>query len=275
MSAWGFRFLELVILVAVVTLLLISWRADRRDRAQLTTQLAAAQQALNAADTRQRDRDTHLSQTLATIAAQKRAADSASPQQLLAALQRQFGLPAPPTVQSNRATAENRVASQDSARSAATVETAQQGSSHSGKGTDAQQSPAANSSEINQFAEGEGQTGRSSITGNADNGRGTTARARPTSAQASPEPNPQITLPAQDLKPLYNFTLDCQACQAKLAGAQGDLADERAKSAALTRERDAALQAAKGGTLWRRITRAAKWFAIGAAAGTLAAKSTH
>jgi len=82
-------------------------------------------------------------------------------------------------------------------------------------------------------------------------------------------------IPAEDLKPLYDFTIDCKACQAKLAAAQGDLADERKKTTALTRERDDALRIARGGSAWRRIGRAAKWFLIGAAAGAVAAKTAH
>jgi hypothetical protein len=82
-------------------------------------------------------------------------------------------------------------------------------------------------------------------------------------------------IPAQDLKPLYDFALDCQACQAKLSAAQNDLADERQKTAALTKERDDAVRIAKGGSAWRRIGRAAKWFLIGAAAGAVAAKAAH
>jgi len=80
-------------------------------------------------------------------------------------------------------------------------------------------------------------------------------------------------LPRADLRPLYDFTLDCQACQAKLAAAQSDLADERTKTAALTKERDDALRIAKGGSAWRRIGRAAKWFIIGAAAGAALSKA--
>jgi hypothetical protein len=45
--------------------------------------------------------------------------------------------------------------------------------------------------------------------------------------------------------------------------------------AALTRERDDALRIARGGSLLRRIGRAAKWFLIGAAAGGIAAKAGH
>jgi len=49
--------------------------------------------------------------------------------------------------------------------------------------------------------------------------------------------------------------------------------DEHAKTAVLTRERDEAVRAAKGGSLLRRIARNAKWLAIGAAAGAIAAKA--
>jgi type II secretory pathway pseudopilin PulG len=86
---------------------------------------------------------------------------------------------------------------------------------------------------------------------------------------------PNAIIPAEDLKPLYDFTLDCQACQAKLFAAQGDLADEKSKTSALTKERDQALKIARGGSAWRRLTRAVKWFAIGAAAGAVAAKAAH
>jgi len=85
-------------------------------------------------------------------------------------------------------------------------------------------------------------------------------------------PEPKITLPANDLKPLYDFAVSCKACQTELATTQADLKDERVKSATLSRERDNALQAARGGTVLKRVIRAAKWFALGAAAGAVAAK---
>ena len=96
-----------------------------------------------------------------------------------------------------------------------------------------------------------------------------------TSSQSSQKPMANAIIPAADLKPLYDFALDCKACQARLSAAQNDLADERQKTAALTKQRDAALRAVKGGSAWRRVSRAAKWFVIGAAAGALAAKSAH
>lgn len=82
-------------------------------------------------------------------------------------------------------------------------------------------------------------------------------------------------LPKQDLKPLYNFAVDCQECQAKLTAAQADLKDEQAKTLAVGKERDSAMHAAKGGSVWRRVGRAAKWFAIGAAAGAVAARAAR
>jgi len=92
------------------------------------------------------------------------------------------------------------------------------------------------------------------------------------SKQPVEPPNPKVQLPAEDLKPLYDFAVDCRECQAQLAAAQGNLKDEQTKTQALSRERDAALQAARGGSLLRRVARAAKWLVIGAAAGAVAAK---
>jgi hypothetical protein len=79
----------------------------------------------------------------------------------------------------------------------------------------------------------------------------------------------------EDLKPLYDFTLDCKACQAKLAASQGDLTDEKAKTVVLTKERDEAVRAAKGGNILQRVARAAKWLAIGAALGAVASRAVH
>jgi len=83
----------------------------------------------------------------------------------------------------------------------------------------------------------------------------------------SPTPQPNAVIPAEDLKPLYGFTIDCKVCQTKLATTQADL------TAALTRELDDALRIARGGSAWRRISRATKWFFIGAAAGAVAGKA--
>ena len=99
-----------------------------------------------------------------------------------------------------------------------------------------------------------------------------TATEPNTAGKQSPSPD-QAILPIEDLKPLYDFAIDCKACQANLAAAQADLIDERAKAALVTHERDEAVKVAKGGSVLRRIARNAKWLAIGALAGAVAAKA--
>jgi hypothetical protein len=79
-----------------------------------------------------------------------------------------------------------------------------------------------------------------------------------------------VTIPPEDLKTLYDFSADCAACRAERDTIKAGLADERVKSLALTRERDAAMKAAKGGGFWRRTGQAAKWIGIGIAVGYLA-----
>jgi len=189
------RLAELTFAFLLALAVYFSWRADRRDRAQLAIELAATKQLLAAADARQHDRDAQLAQTLATLAAEKRTI--VTPAQIIRELPSQIPLPSPIAPQS--------------------------------------------------------------------------APALPN----SPTPQASAIIPAEDLKPLYDFTIDCKACQAKLATSQSDLTDERNKTTALTHERDDALRIARGGSVWRRITRAAKWFLIGAAAGAVAAKAAH
>jgi len=88
-------------------------------------------------------------------------------------------------------------------------------------------------------------------------------------------PQPQVILPTQDLKPLYDYSVDCAECQARLLALQGNLADEQTKTAAVSRERDSALRFARGGSIWRRVAHSAKWFALGAVVGAVAAKAAH
>jgi hypothetical protein len=215
------RLTKIAVVAAFATIVFAAWRADRRDRAQLAADLATAHQALAQADARQHDRDAQLVQTLAALAAEKRAVTT--PAQIVRELPQQIPLPSPITLQTPNLA--------DQAATGRPVARAQRPT-----GLEPTQSGAA-------------------VKGN------------------DAAPRAQAILPAEDLKPLYDFTIDCKACQAKLATAQADLTDERAKTAVLTRERDEALHAAKGGSLLRRIARNAKWLAIGAAAGAIAAKA--
>lgn len=243
------RLAELAIVASLLATIVVSWRADRRDRAQLATQLAAAQQTITAAADRQKDRDAQLTQTLAQLAAERKSA--ITPDQIVKALPQALGLPAPLSMQP--------VAHHPS--------TGQVSSSGGTAQTDV-------------GARSLGLSRESSESPIADAG----APPPPSSNQHDTLPNNPIPklpsagdaiLPSADLRPLYDFALDCQACQAKLAAAQADLADEKTKSASLAKQRDAAVRAAKGGSALRRIAHAAKWFLLGAAAGAIASKSIH
>lgn len=77
-------------------------------------------------------------------------------------------------------------------------------------------------------------------------------------------------VPAADLPALFQFAANCKECDEKLQAATADKADDAIKIGALTKERDDAVTAFKGGSKWTRIKKAAKWFAIGAAAGGVA-----
>ena len=220
------------ILVAVLVTVFAAWRADRQDRAQLAAELASTKQLLQAADARQRARDTQVAQTLSALAAQERTA--ITPAQILRALPKALPLPQPITLQPASATPVGAALGPPAGPS----------------------TPASNP--LSPATSG-------SSTANA-------------STSPSNEKRPAgAVIPSADLKPLYDFTLDCQACQAKLSTAQSDLADEKTKTVALTKERDDALRVAKGGSAWRRIARAAKWFLLGAAAGAAVAvaKAPH
>ncbi len=225
------RLAELTLVIVLAATIILAWREARADRAQLQSQLAAANQALAAATTRQQDRDAKLNDVLTNIAAEKKAATT--PAQLLAGIAQAVGLTAPLTLQSVPTSLAT-----DKSNASATPNSA--GNSPSGN------SPQSGTPE-------------------------TTTAAN--SAQLPPAPDAKI--PAADLKPLYDYLLDCKACQAKLAASQSDLADEKTKTATLTKSRDDALRAAKGGTVLQRTARALKWFAIGAAAGAIAAKASR
>ena len=81
-------------------------------------------------------------------------------------------------------------------------------------------------------------------------------------------------IPAADLATLYNYVQDCRACQLQLTAAKQNASDDAAKIRALTRERDAAVTAAKGGPFWLRPKRNAHWLAIGAAIGAVSSAAT-
>ncbi len=228
------RLAEFILVLGFAVIVFISWRADRRDRAQLNAELAATKQLLAAADARQHDRDTLLAQTLAALAAEKRTV--VTPAQIVRNLSNEIPLPVPITLQADRASSQDASVTPANATNAPATRIAGASSTNNAQAS----TPAPSASQQNQKA----------------------------AAGAA-------VIPAEDLKPLYDFAIDCKACQAKLSAAQNDLIDERKKTAALAHERDDALRFAKGGSLWRRVGRAAKWFLLGAAAGAVAAEVAH
>jgi hypothetical protein len=88
-------------------------------------------------------------------------------------------------------------------------------------------------------------------------------------------PSTTISIPQPDLVPLYDDLQDCRATAVQNDALKKDLSDEKTRSAALLHERDAATAVARGGTFLLRLKRAAKWFAIGVAAGAAAAAIAH
>src|ERR1700682_2899642 len=158
------RLAEILITATLAIAVLTAWRADRRDRAQLAADVAAAKQSLAQAAARQHDRDAQLVQTLASLAAEKRSITT--PAQIVRELPQQISLPSPIVLQ--HAPSPNPIS--EATRVGAVA-------------------PAHNSNQA------------------------------------------QAVIPVEDLRPLYDFTLDCKACQARLTTAQSDLADERTKTA--------------------------------------------
>jgi hypothetical protein len=84
-----------------------------------------------------------------------------------------------------------------------------------------------------------------------------------------------ISIPQPDLVPLYDDLQNCRATGLQNDSLNKDLTDEKTRSEALLKEKNAALAAARGGTFLSRLKRATKWFAIGIAAGAAISAATH
>jgi cytoskeletal protein RodZ len=216
----GIRVAAALIVVIALVAIYFAWRAEVRSRAELAAELAAAKQAITAVEERQQARDAKLADTLAAIAAEKRAVRS--PAQIVKDLPNQIPLPVPIVIQNSPSPVTS--------------------------GPQAQEA------------------------GKARVGALTTDKVGALSTDAS---KVQGVIAGPDLKPLYDFALDCKTCQSKLATSQSDLADEKGKTAILIKERDDALRVARGGSVWQRVGRASKWILIGATAGAVAARAAH
>jgi hypothetical protein len=211
-----------------------TWLEAHDDQLRLHSTLETQKQIVDAADARERDRDASLKATLAQIAALKRATQT--PEQVLRDLPNYLPLPQPITL---------------SPASSAGVQ--ERSAGHQGIGTSSRQGSGTSQNSTPAAASGNPQTSSSP----------------PSPLQELPSA-PVAQIPGADLKPLYDYAQDCRACQARLASAKQDATDNAAKLAALTRERDAAIRAAKGGGFWLRLRHNALWFVVGASAGAAA-----
>lgn len=219
----------------IAALAIHAWLSSRDEQHRLQTTLAAQKQVLDAAGARERTRQATLNDALAKIEKLKRATQT--PQQILRDLPNYLPLPQPITL----------------ARPAADTNP-QQGTALPERSASARnaQPPAPSPPDTNSLS-----------------------TAPQPIVPCNPADNCVAQIPSADLKPLYDFTQNCRECQLRLAAAQQDHADDLTKLDSLTRERDAAITAAKGGTFWRRLRRNALWFVVGAGVGAASAHIAH
>jgi len=105
LSSVSLRLAASVIAVILSVAIFGAWRDARRDRDQLAAELATTKQLLASADARQRDRDAQLTQTLASLAADKNTV--VTPAQVIHDLPGTLPLPTPIVLQTPPAPAGN------------------------------------------------------------------------------------------------------------------------------------------------------------------------
>jgi hypothetical protein len=215
-----------------LTMAALAWRADREDLARLNSTIAAQKKLIDAADTRERDRNLSLQKSLAQIENLKHR--TKSPAQLVQGLNRFLPLPSPVTL------------------SPPTQLVLKDGVDRSGnKRQSDTTAPVVDAPKLSASSE--------NPSSQAD-------KALPS------QPTPRVsdtraTISTKDLQPLYAFVQDCRECEQKLSAAEANAADDRAKIDALQKERDGAVSVAKGGGGWKRLRRECWWFVIGVGAG--------
>jgi type II secretory pathway pseudopilin PulG len=69
---------------------------------------------------------------------------------------------------------------------------------------------------------------------------------------------PKVEMPVANLKPLYDYGVTCTECQDRVSKLTADLAGAAQREQSITKERDAAIKAAKGGSFWARTKRTLK-----------------
>jgi len=257
------------IALIVAVMAVHAWLASRDEQQRLAATLAAQKQVIDAATADEHARQASLADALAQIEKLKR--DVQTPAQILAALPKYLQLPQPITLApSSSSTASTEQGTAAPAASSSFGVIPNPAPTHSvGDGGEARL-PARQGSASASGKGNQQQIPRtpSRAAANATDDQSTRDSARDDS---SPGVGTSAQIPAADLKPLFDYVQNCRACQAQLAAAQKNSADDATKIAALTRERDAAVTASKGGSFFRQLRRNALWFAIGAAGGYIAA----
>jgi hypothetical protein len=281
------RTLELIAFFAALLLAAMAfhaWLASHDEQQRLQSTLTTQKQLLDAADARERDRAATLTQTLAEIAKLK--SSTQTPEEILRELPKYLPLPQPITLQPAASTQSFAAASAPIPAAPqiqqGTGASPAQGTAPSESGAGLQPPSSATSSTSVLPSQSLPSSARTRPGSDERSGLSASPPA-PGNLQASVTPSeslptapvaqvPAAQIPAVDLKPLFDFVQDCRACQAQLAAAKQNSADDAAKIAALTRERDAAITASKGGSFLRRLRRNALWFVVGAGAGYVIAK---
>lgn len=97
----------------------------------------------------------------------------------------------------------------------------------------------------------------------------------PTTTNSSPDAI--VAIPQRDLPSIRDEIESCKECSVKLHTSEEDLASKSQQLqlageqlSATQRQRDAAIAATKGGSLWRRLRRNSRWMLFGATATTAA-----
>jgi hypothetical protein len=248
MTRRAIEFVALFVSLLIAAFAFHAWLDARDEQHRLQITLATQKQLLDAADSREKDRNAALATTLAQIAKLK--SSTQTPQEIVRALQEQLSLPQPITLSASNPASVSR--------SAVFTPSDARGPRPSPLPSPSSLSPPS-------------QSPPSAQQGTAPSQNSPPATPSLPAQQNLPDA-PSAQIPSADLKPLFDYAQNCRACQAQLAAAQQNSADDSAKIAALTRERDAAITASKGGTFLRRLRRNALWFVAGAAAGYAAAK---
>jgi hypothetical protein len=283
MTSRTIKLVALAVFALIVGITVHAWLVAQDNQQRLQSTVTAQKQVIDDANSRQRTRDAALNDTLAEIEKLKNTAQSS--QQIVDQLQKYLALPQP-LLLVNRglspSPAPGKRPSPVTPQSGLSIGPAETGPA---KGNHALDSRSQTAVSLGPSNSAHGPQQKPSPTQGLSQPPSNTLQAflptnAPATSPAAPSPLPSVSgkpcsgspactaeIPAADLKPLYNYVQDCRACDAELAVAKQNASDDAAKIAALTRERDAAITASKGGSFLRRLRRDILWLSVGAAMG--------